>query len=31
MDLTVWVPATVLLGLLTMGLLFAFLEACDKV
>jgi hypothetical protein len=31
MDLTVWVPATVLLGLLTFGLLFAFLEACDKV
>ena len=31
MDLTVWVPATVLLGLLAFGLLFAFLEACDKV
>jgi hypothetical protein len=31
MDLTIWVPVTVLLGLLTMALMFAFLEACDKV
>ena len=30
-DLTVWVPVTVLLGLATLGLMFAFLEACDKV
>ena len=30
-DLTVWIPATAGLGLLTMALLFAFLEACDKV
>jgi hypothetical protein len=30
-DLIVWIPATVLLGLLTLGLMFAFLEACDKV
>ncbi len=31
MDLTVWVPATVLLGLVTLALMFAFVEACDKV
>ncbi len=31
MDLTVWIPATVLLGLLTLALMFAFLAACDKV
>jgi hypothetical protein len=31
MDLTLWVPATVLLGFLVMGLMFLFLEACDKV
>lgn len=31
MDLTFWVPATVGLGLLTLALMFAFLEACDKV
>lgn len=31
MNLTVWIPATFGLGLLTMGLMFAFLRACDKV
>lgn len=31
MDLTLWIPATIALGLLTMALLFAFLEACDNV
>ena len=31
MDLNVWVPATVALGLLTLALMFAFLEACDNV
>jgi len=30
-DLTIWVPVTVLLGLGALGLMFAFLEACDKV
>jgi hypothetical protein len=31
MDLAVWLPALFLLGLATMGLLFAFVAACDKV
>ena len=31
MDLTVWIPAMVLLGLVTMGLFFAFLVACERV
>jgi hypothetical protein len=31
MDLTVWIPAMMLLGLLTFGLLFAFVIACDRV
>lgn len=31
MDLSVWIPVTVLLGLLTLGLMFAFVFACDKV
>jgi hypothetical protein len=31
MDLTVWVPATALLGLIVLALMFAFVEACDKV
>jgi hypothetical protein len=30
-DLTVWVPVTVALGLGALALMFAFLEACDKV
>ena len=31
MNLTIWIPAMILLGLLTMGLMFAFVKACDKV
>lgn len=31
MDLSVWIPVTVLLGLFTLGLMFAFVFACDKV
>ncbi|CAN5492270.1 hypothetical protein BH11PLA2_BH11PLA2_22470 [soil metagenome] len=31
MDLTLWLPLTLGLGLATLGLLFAFLHACDKV
>lgn len=30
-DLSVWLPAMFLLGLATMGLMFAFVAACDKV
>jgi hypothetical protein len=30
-DLGVWLPALFLLGLVTMGLMFAFVVACDKV
>jgi hypothetical protein len=31
MNLAIWVPAMVGLGLLTLGLMFAFVVACDKV
>ncbi|CAN5241531.1 hypothetical protein BH10PLA2_BH10PLA2_25980 [soil metagenome] len=31
MDLTIWIPVLVLLGLITLGLMFAFVYACDKV
>lgn len=31
MDLTTWIPAMVLLGLVTMGLFFLFLVACERV
>ena len=31
MDLALWIPAMVLLGLATMGLLFAFVIGCEKV
>lgn len=31
MDLTVWMPAVLLLGLAAVGLMFLFAEACDKV
>jgi hypothetical protein len=31
MDLTIWLPAMLLLGLATVGLMFLFVEACDKV
>lgn len=31
MDLTIWLPALLLLGLVFVGLMFLFVEACDKV
>jgi hypothetical protein len=31
MDLNVWIPSMIGLGLLTMGLMFAFLYGCEKV
>jgi hypothetical protein len=31
MDLTIWLPAMLLLGLAAVGLMFLFVEACDKV
>jgi len=31
MNLAIWLPALLLLGLLTMGLMFAFVLGCDKV
>jgi hypothetical protein len=31
MDLTVWIPALFLLGLVTMALMFAFVVGCDRV
>jgi hypothetical protein len=31
MDLVIWLPALFLLGLLTMGLVFAFLAGCERV
>ena len=31
MDLYFWLPALFLLGLATLGLLTAFVSACDKV
>jgi len=31
MNLTVWLPAMFLLGLITFGLMFAFLRGCEKV
>jgi hypothetical protein len=31
MNLALWLPAMFLLGLATMGLMFAFLAACEKV
>lgn len=31
MNLTVWLLAMFLLGLATLGLMFAFLAGCDKV
>jgi hypothetical protein len=30
-NLAVWLPGLFLLGLATMGLLFAFVAACDRV
>jgi hypothetical protein len=31
MNLYVWLPALFVLGLLTLGLMFAFVRACEKV
>jgi hypothetical protein len=31
MSLVVWIPGLVLLGLLTLGLMFAFVAVCNKV
>jgi hypothetical protein len=31
MDLAVWLPALFLLGLVTIGLLFAFVAGCERV
>jgi len=31
MTLWLWVPALFMLGLFTLGLMFAFVVACDKV
>jgi len=31
MNLVVWIPAMVVLGLITMALFFAFLVACENV
>jgi hypothetical protein len=30
-DLAVWIPLTVALGLGTLGLVYLFVEACDRV
>ncbi len=31
MNLSVWLPALFALGLVTLGLMFAFVAACEKV
>ena len=31
MNLSVWIPAMLLLGLVSMGLCFTFLAACDRI
>jgi hypothetical protein len=31
MNLAIWLPAMLLLGLAAVGLMFLFVEACDKV
>ncbi len=31
MNLTIWLPAMFALGLVTFGLMFAFLAGCEKV
>jgi hypothetical protein len=31
MNLELWIPTMILLGLVTMSLMFAFLVACEKV
>ena len=31
MDLTIWLPAMFVLGLICMGMCFLFMKACDKI
>ena len=31
MNLLIWIPGLIVLGLVTLGLMFAFMTACDKV
>jgi hypothetical protein len=31
MDLTIWLPAMFVLGLVTLGIMFAFVIACERV
>jgi hypothetical protein len=31
MNLTIWIPVLMALGLFTLGLMFAFLAACERV
>jgi hypothetical protein len=31
MELAIWLPAMMMLGLATLGLMFAFVIACDKI
>jgi hypothetical protein len=31
MDLAIWLPALFLLGLMTLGILYAFVAACQRV
>jgi hypothetical protein len=31
MDLMIWLPCLFVLGLIAMGLMFAFVAACDRV
>jgi hypothetical protein len=31
MDLAIWLPVVFVLGLVAVGLMFLFVEACDKV
>ena len=31
MELTIWLPAMFILGLISVALMFLFVEACDKV
>jgi hypothetical protein len=31
MDLTIWLPAMLLVGLATFASMFAFVSACDKI
>ena len=31
MNLSIWIPVTVVLGLVSLGLCFLFLKACEKI